>query len=138
MLNNFTIVPWCVTLCLLLNPSLHLLNVVWDLFEVSVLHGILGCNPVGWVTLQQSLEQVETVIVKARHQLLERFLSELRHSVHEVFVVGELCEAGPIIRIRGAANLEYFTQLIFVILASKEGLSRDKRSENTADSPYVN
>lgn len=114
--------------------SLHVLNIVGDVLQVGVEHGVLRGDALGRVALEHLVKQVEALLIQGGHCLLQG-LSRVLGVVW--LVEREVLHGGPEVQSRGAATLEDLHQLIFFILTSIEGSAVNHLRKDTADRPNI-
>ena len=105
-----------------------------------MLHRILCCDAVCWVTLEHELEQVKTLVIESWHKLgkgLLRVPFSVRVSLDLLWVEWEFLESGPLFHGWSAAYAEDFLQLFLFVLAGEERRAVNNLSEDAADRPHV-
>ena len=103
-----------------------------------MLHCLSGSDAIGRIASKHFVQQIKALFIKVGHELVERPYCMIFHLLHILFEEGQLVQAWPLLICWSAADLEYFVQLVAVIVSLKQWRPVDDLRKNAANRPDVN
>ena len=117
--------------------STHVSNLIRNIIQVGVLHGLTSRDPFRRVTPEHFIEEVQTLLVEIGHKRVQWSDRMSSHLSFMLLVQGQLRQSRPLFKSWRTSNLEDFVELIGVILSGEQGRPVDDLSEDASNGPNI-